>query len=163
MLRRIANWLVKRSRRREPDFVIHRDGEPCLLRWRILPSNWLGNIYVHRIVGPDPDTVLHDHPWFWASYIVKGMYAEITDRPQRLDSQQNTETGEWITVHEAGSLRVRSPWFAHRLVPLREEVWTVFVVGPRLRVWGFYTPGGWRPWREYVRPDDKGQIGKGCE
>lgn len=163
MLKRIANWLVKRARKRAPDYVIGGHDNPYLLRWWLLPRNPLFNVYIHQILRPDDDRALHDHPWFWCSYLVEGAYIEVTERPQRPESTQIRATGQWQTICEEGSLRVRSPWFAHRLVPLTSEVWTVFVVGPTLRVWGFHCPKGWRPWRLFVDARDKGRVGRGCE
>lgn len=33
----------------------------------------------------------------------------------------------------------------------------------RVRVWGFLCSQGWRPWREFVDPNDPGAVGPGCE
>lgn len=127
----------------------------------MLPRNPLFNIYVHRILRPDDDRALHDHPWPWASYLFTGAYVEWTNRPVNKTSVFYGRL--WRTVYRAGSFRVRGPWFAHRLDPLEGEVWTVFLTGPKIRAWGFWCPKGWLHWKRFTAPDDTGKIGKGCD
>jgi hypothetical protein len=161
LLDRVAVWLVHRAFRRPPDFVIGGRANPYMQRWWMLPRNPVFNIYVHRILRPDDDRALHDHPWPWASYLVCGSYAEITARPNNKTSQPHGDL--WLTVYGRGSFRVHRPRFAHRLVPRDGEVWTVFITGPKIRAWGFLCPDRWVHWRRFTAPDDKGAIGKGCD
>lgn len=46
--------------------------------------------------------------------------------------------------------RARQP---HRILAhLRRRTWTLALVGPRVRAWGFWTDKGWVPWRRLPEP-----------
>jgi hypothetical protein len=51
-------------------------------------------------------------------------------------------------------MRWRSGWQRHRIALPYEgaEVWTLFIMGPKIRVWGFVPHGSqaWVPWRRYL-------------
>lgn len=49
------------------------------------------------------------------------------------------------------------------MIGLFLSAWTIFIMGPRLRTWGFHCPKGWVPWYKYVNKDNKGLVGPGCE
>jgi len=40
--------------------------------------------------------------------------------------------------------------------------WTLFMTGRRCREWGFWCPQGWRHWRIFASPSNKGEVGIGC-
>jgi hypothetical protein len=47
------------------------------------------------------------------------------------------------------------------------EAWTLFLVGPRVREWGFWCPGdggGERfvHWRDFTAGENGERVGKGC-
>ena len=145
---RIINWAVNR----EPDQVI---GVDYLFRWFVIPRNPLFNIYVHGYVGSDDDRALHDHPWPSLSLLVEGELIEVTEQ------EHSGKPTAWRTIRP-GQWVYRRPTFKHRLELLTPTAWTLFITGPRIRQWGFYCPQGWVPWRDFVDPDNPGQIGRGC-
>lgn len=170
-MRRLVHWLashlITRAQRRAPDFVIGSPDRPYLLRWWLLPRNPVFNVYLHRFCRPDDDRALHDHPWVWASLVLRGGYFEHTIAAGGIARRH------W---RAPGSLRVRLPWTAHRveLRPLSVGMdlcgspfaacWTLFMTGPRLRNWGFHCPErGWVPWQQFTAPGAPGEIGPGCE
>jgi hypothetical protein len=147
---------------RPPDFVIGSPENPYLLRWWIIPRNRWFNIYLHQIRRSDDDRALHDHPWWNISIVLKGGYEEVT--PCFLEGCKGTDT-RW---RGPGSVIFRRATAAHRLViPARDGAqrfcWSLFITGRRVREWGFHCPHGWRDWRVFTAPADRGQIGRGCE
>ncbi|MEN4464828.1 hypothetical protein VXE65_22690 [Mycolicibacterium conceptionense] len=84
--------------RRQPHQIIYNHGAPYLQRWYLIPRNPLCNIYLHRFVASD-DPTCHDHPWWFASLILAGGYAEV--QPRR------------ITVRRPGSLAIRRARHRH--------------------------------------------------
>ena len=50
--------------------------EVSRIRWRIIHTPWFG-IYLHKWLKPDPRPTLHNHPWNFISFILKGNYMEI--------------------------------------------------------------------------------------
>lgn len=161
-----ADWLITRSERRSPDFIIGQGARPYMRRWWLIPRNKYFNIYLHNIQRSDDDRALHDHPWWNASLVLRGAYREITPHcPRGID-------------RFAGSLTLRRARSAHRLVLVGKlhlvefptphlilgpaECWTLFITGPRIREWGFYCPQGWRHWKDFTASGNKGAVGKGC-
>lgn len=131
---------------RPPDFII---GDNYLRRWHLIPRNNTFNIYLHHIRKSDDDRALHDHPYWNVSIILRGWYVEMMPGKQR--------------VRGAGDIVFRRARDAHRLVvPYGGSAWSLFVTGPRRRIWGFHCPQGWRAWFDFVDPDDPGQPGRGC-
>lgn len=133
-----------------PDLVLGT----YLARWRLFPMpSWIdthiGNVYLHRFDSSD-DRVLHDHPYWNLSIILKGAYYEIgPDRVRQL--------------REPGTIVLRSPEQLHHLQIARGPVWTLFFHGPRVRTWGFLSPSrGWTPHTDYdVQRDDPEHVTTG--
>lgn len=135
---------------RPPDQIITDGDLPYMERWWIIPRNPAGGVYLHRILRSDKD-VPHDHPWRNTSYVLEGVYKE-----QDLN-------GEY-TIRVPGDIVHRAADRAHRLI-LPEggiPVISLFLIGPWERDWGFHCPKGWVPWWEFVDPNDKGRVGRGC-
>ena len=132
MRTRFLNWLEKHGRCR----VIYDRGsdEPYLIRYYLLFKNrprWFPfNITLHKIVKSDIP-ILHDHPWGYASIILKGGYIEHVpdDRFCRVP----------------GHIRFRRAKSFHwlELVNENEPCWTLFFMGKKHRQWGFLTDNGW--------------------
>lgn len=141
-----------------PHFVI---GDSYVLRWYIWPRNkWL-NLYLHKFQHDDDDRALHDHPWWFISWMLKGSYVEIVQSPP----------AGWPAIARGWlSIAFRPATHAHRVVLPRDSegqpipCWTLILTGPVIREWGFWCPKGWRSWREYTAGvEDYGQTGRGCE
>ena len=159
LFERAREALIRIAIRRPPDQVIGGAEDPYLCRWYVIPRNpWL-NIYLHQFLRPDDDRALHDHPWFWASWLLFGDYCEHTIKAGGIHHRH------W---RREGSLRVSSPWRAHRIELIESAgvfltCWTLFVTGPRMREWGFHCPqAGWVHWRDFTDPSDSGVTGRGC-
>lgn len=111
---------------------------------------------VHRTFRSDAGRDLHDHPWWNVSIVLRGGYWEImpTDQcqPARLDSRPETTLlrGYRRVWRGPGSIVFRRATDRHRLeIPVGGEAWSLFIMGPWKRNWGFHTRRGWVMWRDY--------------
>lgn len=136
----IARELTCRGKRfdiNDRDDITQVYMERYYLLFKDRPSWFPFNLFLHHICRSD-DQGLHDHPWPWASLILRGGYWE--------------DTAQGRYWRGAGSIRLRRATFAHRIDIDKEkaddETWTLFVVGPRTREWGYLTPAGWIHWKE---------------
>lgn len=104
------------------------------------------NVFLHKFLKSDPDDV-HDHPWPYATLIVKGGYYEWT--PQF--NNQGEKVGEIARWCGAGSFRTASANSFHRIeLDPGIETWTLFMPGPKRRDWGFLTRKGWIQHEQYL-------------
>jgi hypothetical protein len=133
--RRQAWWPTKIITERHTD-------APYLERISLIKIPGIFQIAIHRFWKSDDDGGLHDHPWlFWGSYILEGGYREhLPDG-----------TVAW---RRPGHFRLRHGWQRHRIELPYEgaEVWTLFIMGPKVRAWGFIpdSTGQWIHWRPYL-------------
>lgn len=148
----------------QPHQIIGGLDNPYMRRWYIIPRNRVVNVYLHHFLRSDDDRALHDHPWWFASLILRGGYWE--HRADRVISSRS-----WRT---AGSLAFRRPTVAHRVeldrftardglwglpAPAGEKpAWTLIVTGPRVRPWGFHCPGGWKFWEDFDHDNGCGEL-----
>lgn len=103
-----------------------------LTRWRLVQTPWFG-IFVHRMDGPDARPTLHDHPYSFVSFVLKGGYRE-----QRLDTRTRDEF-----MHDIRHVNVMRRDDAHYIYKLlRVPTWTLLFVGARRRTWGYL----WQSW-----------------
>ena len=129
---------------------IHRhEGELYLRRLRVVSCRRFG-IYVHWFHASDDDS-LHDHPWWFVTFILRGGYWEHTP------GADGAPVRRW---HRPGAFRFRPARWLHRVEidPARRPM-TVVVRGRRIRQWGFQTRSGWIPWSEHKeqRPEGGGR------
>ncbi|MEX1665571.1 hypothetical protein [Zhongshania arctica] len=119
-------------------------GTDYLTRWYVMPRNRLFNVYLHHVTGDDPDINLHDHPWvFNSSIVLRGRILEEMPGRDR--------------VLETGSFTTRLGRAPHRLLLNTPDSLTLFITGPKIRKWGFYTPSGWINSKAYLRVDGNGR------
>jgi hypothetical protein len=124
-------------------------------KWLTRGLPWFGNrgVYLHKMVAPDADRDLHDHPYRYGALILHGGYVEYVltlvkgelkiipkwrrpgewvdgppDKFQRIDY---LTTGVSWSLFFAG----RAAWMAHKAGAVHK--------------WGFMTANGWVPWTEY--------------
>lgn len=133
-----------------------------LRRWYILRTPWFG-VYLHNILRPDTDRHLHDHPWNFWSFVLKGGYTEsVPDRMSRWGLHRLRIWERW-SVHR---LRATD---SHRIVHLLPHTWTLILVGRRQRDWGFWVensedlsitapPYRWIQWQQYIQLRKDGVI-----
>lgn len=119
-------------------FVGRTDIGDYMHRW-VLRTPLL-QVRVHCILRSDGDRDLHDHPFDFATLLVRGSYAET--RPGPAGSLVEEVRPRW-------SLLLRRAEDLHRLRVVDGPVWTLVLAGPYRREWGFATPEGWVAWRAY--------------
>lgn len=139
----IVGWLTL-----TPHFIVGGVKQPYLKRWYIIPRNTFFNIYLHQFLRDDDDRALHDHPSDNLSIILRGSYIEHLTRGAK--------------VRDVGDVVRRYATTPHRISLVSKTCWTLFLTGPRKRVWGFHCPKGWIPWIDFVDQNDAGNVGNGC-
>jgi len=95
------------------------------------------NVFIHKFLRSDPDDV-HDHPWPYATLILKGGYWEWIPE----FASNGKKIGEKRHWRGAGHFRICKAESYHRieLVP-NVTCWTMFMPGSQRREWGFLVSG----------------------
>jgi hypothetical protein len=107
-----------------------------LKRWRLIQTP-LFAVFLHKHFKPDPGRDLHDHPYNFWTWILKGDYSERRD-------------GGRLIVWRTGSLHFMKAEWLHSIHALsRIPTWSLLFVGRRRRMWGFDTDDGWVPYKKY--------------
>ena len=141
MINKIFAWLDKHGRKR---IVLDRvNNEPYLERYYVFlkdRKSFPFNIFIHKFLKSDPDD-LHDHPWSYFTFILKGGYYEWVPG-------NNCEVRLW---RGPGHFRMCKAESLHR-IELKPGVtcWTVFMPFVKVREWGFISKGKWIQWEEYL-------------
>jgi hypothetical protein len=126
--------------------------DPYLIRFYLHPR-WLTlglfRVVIHRFVRSDSlEDGLHDHPWPYISVILDGGYIEHT--PQ----------GSFR--RKPGQVLFRRARHLHRVELLSDgvPVYTLFIMGPRIRAWGFWVgnPPKFYPWKEWIAIRSKDKV-----
>lgn len=184
MIRNLFDWTVNRliaRAMRTPYFHLHHgDGSLYMERYWLVPltygafgcytakwwrepSAWLLQtlgiaVRVHHICTADLDRSLHDHPWDWVSIVLRGWYLEA--RPSHIAPCFHGEEEELthITARHAGSFAFRHATDRHRITHVEPETWTLFITGPKVQWWGFYTPAGKVYYRDYESVHNKAPL-----
>ena len=125
------------------------DDEPYLERYYVFLKDretFPFNAFVHKFLKSDPDDV-HDHPWPYATLILKGGYWEW--RPTfDAEGRKNGEVSRWCG---AGSFRTAGANTYHRIeLDPDIECWTLFMPGIKQRDWGFLVKNKWVQWEQYL-------------
>lgn len=175
----LASTLISRYVREERKyFHLPSDEDPSYMEryWVKRPTvetegsegrnEWAARIHV--IKASDKDRHLHDHPWWNVSIILQGSYLEEVPVSQ---SQHPVYDQNYIMSYAAGddlegastTFKLRKPGDVifrgastrHRLHLIDGPVYSLFFMGPVKQMWGFYTPDGKIPFREYLENPEK--------
>lgn len=126
-------------------------------RWQ---DHGMGAARVHCILASDDQRAFHDHPWHFASIGLAGSYTELRPAPDCRAPRDPAGPGAlWAHLPDDARTvrrRFRAPFVnvkratdLHALIVEGGPVWSLFLSRPKLRSWGFATPDGWVPWREF--------------
>lgn len=100
-----------------------KSGKLHFRRWEILKTKWF-SIWIHGIYAADQDKHLHNHPWDFKSIVLKGSYVE------------KTESG--FVRQYSGKINIRNGANFHKILRLTSPaVYTLFIVTPPKRTWGY--------------------------
>jgi hypothetical protein len=167
-VKRLVDLLIWLARRTPYSHLFHSDGSAYMQRfwlmpkWTLVESRENNGIYyrparwmpfalrLHRICTPDYDQHFHDHPWNFASLVLRGGYIEY--RPigvepsffKRRDAEDHRPL-----IRLPGSIAFRRATDRYLIAYVMPETWTLFATGRKVHWWGFYTPKGKVHWREY--------------
>lgn len=126
------------------------ENEPYLERYYLFlrdRERFPFNIFLHKFLKSDPDDV-HDHPWPYATVILKGGYWEWIPHFDTV----GRKTGEYQVWRGPGHFRVSKANSFHR-IELDPDItaWTLFMPGPKQRDWGFLVQNKWIQWEQYLK------------
>ena len=104
------------------------------------------NVFLHKFLKGDPDDV-HDHPWPYATLILRGGYWEYTP----VFTDDGTMVGEEKHWRGPGHFRTCQPNSYHR-IELEPGItaWTLFMPGTHKREWGFLVKDKWVHNEQYL-------------
>lgn len=101
-----------------------------LTRWRVIQTPWF-SVYLHKMERPDSRPTLHDHPWSFFSFVLWGGYSEVRLNPHTMETYDHI-------VNRFNHVRQNE---AHYITELHKPTcWTLLLVGPRVRTWGYWEP-----------------------
>ena len=141
------NFLERIGRKR---IVLDRESnEPYLERYYLFlkdRKHFPFNIFLHKFLKSDPDDV-HDHPWPYATLILKGGYYEWIP----IFDEKGLKIAETVTWRGPGHFRTCSATSYHRIeLDPDIECWTMFMPGPQKREWGFLVNNKWLHNTQYL-------------
>lgn len=133
------------------------ENEPYLERYYLFLKDrkyFPFNVFLHKFLKSDPDHV-HDHPWPYATLILKGGYYEYVP----IFNDQELKVGENCHWRGPGHFRICKENSYHRIeIKPGVECWTLFMPGPQRREWGFLVNNKWIEQNEYFEYRRKEQI-----
>jgi hypothetical protein len=131
--------------------ILAENGAPYLSRYKLhgwMPDDQVDtpcSVYLHNIHQHDLDPAPHSHPWEWSqTMVLSGGYTE---------TRGILQDGKFAELVCRG-YRIGEGYFMpgdqlHRIIMVSPDTWTLFVVGPKRKSWGFAVEGrGLVPWRE---------------
>ena len=126
------------------------ENEPYLERYYLFlreREQFPFNVFLHKFLKSDPDDV-HDHPWPYATLILKGGYWEWIPHFDTV----GRKTGEYQVWRGPGHFRISKANSFHR-IELDPDItaWTLFMPGPKQRDWGFLVRNKWIQWEQYLK------------
>lgn len=136
------------------------DGELYMGRWRVVDEDTFGgwllekltgfaSVRLHRIMRPDNDRDLHNHPFYYRSFIVKGHYSEEFAEPGFCGDTSSYSTCDghvssplsYRFVHKGQTVTGGIDKF-HRIDDVSVGgVWTLFCMTRNGGEWGFNVAG----------------------
>jgi hypothetical protein len=126
------------------------ENEPYLERYYLFlrdRERFPFNVFLHKFLKSDPDDV-HDHPWPYATVILKGGYWEWIPHFDTV----GRKTGEYQVWRGPGHFRISKANSFHR-IELDPDItaWTLFMPGRKCRDWGFMVKNKWIQWEQYLK------------
>jgi len=156
---RLAHWLQENQRYLEVAKQLEDEGrkriildreskEPYLIRYYYQNFRPYCRIVLHRILRSDVEG-LHDHPWPANTFILSGGYWESLQKKR----SSNEVNKVWRPAGHHGQFGAN---YYHRLeldhVKAGGDTWTLFMMGPKEKDWGFLDKDGkWVQHEEYIK------------
>ena len=125
------------------------NNEPYLERYYVFlkdRNRFPFNVFLHKFLRSDPDDV-HDHPWPYATLILKGGYYEWVPKFDS-NGKKIDEERMW---RGPGHFRLCRATSYHRIeLDSSITAWTLFMPGAKQRDWGFLVKDQWIQWEQYL-------------
>lgn len=144
---------------------------PVLYR-RTLIAGRFGKLMLHRFVPSSSDKDCHDHPSSFLTIVLRGGYDDCSPCPTCLESDVKgwllgDPSNDWrqarpmtlcptcrghgriVDAVRAPTIRYRRAEHAHITKVGPAGAFTICIMGPKRRSWGFFRDGRWWPWRRY--------------
>lgn len=151
--------------------ITRGNGEKYMTRYTIYTCRFF-SVKIHRIFESDDDC-LHDHPWAFISFILKGGYVEHYIDYGKLAENYNVYHQEGSSlllvdkldfgsecinicnkrdqktkiIHPFSVLYRPCNWI-HKL-EIHQPATSLVITFKKVRLWGFWTPQGFKPHYEY--------------
>ena len=139
MMTFLSKIMDKLGRRR---VITDREGKvPYLIRYYVFlkeRKNFPFNVTLHKVLVSDEPT-LHDHPWGYATFILKGGYWEHIP----IVSKEGAVVDSTKVWRGPGHFRMRSADDLHWLELAKDAdgneipCWSLFFMGRKVKEWGF--------------------------
>lgn len=108
---------------------------PLFYRWTLW-DRWGFKVLLHHFMPNLADPDVHDHPRSFVTFVLRGGYLD-----RALDGRRE--------VMSAPKVRYRRADHAHNTVTGSWGAWTLVVMGPLRRPWGFWRGGHWYNFDDY--------------
>lgn len=134
--------------------VIGQEECPMMLRWEFLDWGFV-KAMVHYFPPEVSDRDPHDHPRPFITLVLRGNYRDeswVVCNPKA--RPEDTKIGVRRTERLfAGAFRYRPARYLHIVETDERGCWTIVVMGPKVREWGFVrlVSGSWWQWGRYVQ------------
>lgn len=150
---------------------------PLMLRWTLLAGK-RGKLLLHHFMPDVQDPDVHDHPRSLLIFVLRGFYDDMVlcpncraEKGKIVRSADPVHTfattigscplceGKGLVVGDrmhAGMVRYRKAEHAHATHAGPKGAWTVCIMGPVVREWGFWINGQWENFRKYI--DTRGFV-----
>lgn len=154
-------WLCEKTGRVFQITGTGADTDVYLIRYYLVQSKYL-NVFIHIFLRSDRDD-LHDHPWNFCTYVVRGQYTEALARRNNvynlMYTTRNTKQFRFIT-RKAEDRHMVELDRSYTVAEKDKAPMTVCITGRTRRDWGFIkktADGGqeWVFWKKYLGlPED---------
>lgn len=139
---------------------------PLFYRWTFWAPRWRGRtpfkVMVHRFIPNRQDAdVPHDHPRSFLTIVLRGGYEDWVRCPEHTSTGAAVGPDPFYCEHcdnrgvvlsetlTAPAIRFRRADHAHMTRTDDRGAWTLVVMGPEVRPWGFWRYGRWWAFREF--------------
>lgn len=116
-------------------------------RWTLfLHGERWPKLLLHHFLPDREDRDMHDHPRSFVTIVLKGAYDDMVQCACGRQGCEGLKIGE---VMRRGMVRLRRAEHAHLTRTGADGCWTLVLMMPKSREWGFWRAGQWWPFRQY--------------
>lgn len=98
---------------------------PYAYRWVFIFFGF--SIRIHHFIRSDDKRYLHDHAWWFLTFVLKGSYTDVSEQ-----GRDTLKRFQW---------RYREAEHKHYVEVPKGGAWTILFTGKHFRKWGFWVDG----------------------